>query len=168
MFRRPFYHQNKLCFTRIYLSAASAIFLTILVAPTVKPDMPIREAAANLINFFILTLFCVLIEEALCVFICRHQPYCGQYWLRRRSGRTCRLKRLQPVWLKFSLFVSLSCLSAEKRPKLRFLRYCNWFIYNWIICVRPFQYYGRCRWQKPIFRTYWLKKRQQALLNFPF
>ena len=43
--------------------------MTILVAPTVKPDMPIREAAANLINFFILTLFCVLIEEALCVFL---------------------------------------------------------------------------------------------------
>ena len=62
-----FYHQNKLNFTGVYLLAASAIFFAILVAPTVKPDMPIKEAAANLINVFILTLFCVF-KGVLCIF----------------------------------------------------------------------------------------------------
>ena len=91
-----FYHQNKLNFTCVYLLAASAIFFAILVAPTVKPDIPIKEAAANLINVFILTLFCVF--KGVCdFFIYRHQPYCGRYWLRRRSGRTYRLKRRLPV-----------------------------------------------------------------------
>mgnify|MGYP003087798540 FL=1 len=63
-----FYHQNKLNFTCVYLLAASAIFFAILVAPTVKPDMPIKEAAANLINVFILTLFCVF-KGVLCIFL---------------------------------------------------------------------------------------------------
>lgn len=41
-----------MCF---YLSA-SAILWAILVAPTVRPDMPIKEAAASLIKVFIVCL----------------------------------------------------------------------------------------------------------------
>ena len=67
MFRRPFLSPKQANFTCVYLLAASAIFFAILVAPTVKPDMPIKEAAANLINVFILTLFCVF-KGMLCIF----------------------------------------------------------------------------------------------------
>ena len=90
---------------RAYFLIAVRILSAMWVAPAARPDIPIRDAAASLINSFILSLFLVFVLRMLSsgrLIICRLRRCFWRRSSRWRSDRTCQSGRRLPIWLSFS------------------------------------------------------------------
>ena len=85
---------------RAYFLIAVRILSAMWVAPAVRPDIPISDAAASLINSFILSLFLVFVLQMLSsgrLIICRLRRCFWRRSSRWRSDRTCQSGRRLPI-----------------------------------------------------------------------